>query len=97
MDIKDVEDLAELAKLELTQEEKEKILSDMGGILAYVKQIEDVDLPAQAGVGEMDVEYEHRNIWREDEVVESDDSSDDLVTKQFPDSQDNFVKVKKIL
>lgn len=97
MDIKDVEDLAELAKLELTQEEKEKILSDMGGILAYVKIIEDVDLPMQTGVEETDVEYEHRNIWREDEPVESDDSSYDLITKQFPDSQDNFVKVKKIL
>ncbi len=97
MDIKDVEDLAELAKLELTQEEKEKILSDMGGILAYVKQIEDVDLPMQPGVGEMDVEYEHRNIWREDDVSESDDSSCNLIIKQFPDSQDNFVKVKKIL
>lgn len=91
MNIKDVDNLAELAKLELTQEEKEKILSDMGSILAYVKQIEDVE------VGEMDVDYEHRNIWREDELMEKNDSSYDLVTKQFPDSLDNFVKVKKIL
>lgn len=91
MNIQDVDNLAELAKLELMQEEKEKILSDMGGILSYVKQIEDVE------VGEMDVEYEHRNICREDEVVVNNDSSYDLVTKQFPESQDNFVKVKKIL
>ena len=90
MNLKDVENLAELAKLELTQEEKEKILHDMEGILAYVKQIEDVEVP------EIQVEYSHRNAWREDEFFLG--SFDrDMILGQFPDSQDNFVKVKKIL
>ena len=49
MTIEDVENLAELAKLELTDNEKEKILKDMEGILSYVKQIEEVNLPIEAG------------------------------------------------
>ena len=49
MEIKDIEKLAELAKIELTQEEKEHLLSDMESSLGYVKQIQEVDLPAQAG------------------------------------------------
>ena len=39
MEIKDVEKLAELAKIELSEEEKVKLLADMQGILDYVKQI----------------------------------------------------------
>lgn len=95
MEIKDVEALAELSKLELTQEEKEKILSDMEGILAYIKQIEEVDLPAQAGVPDM--KHENHNSWREDMVREEKDFSLELIAEQFPDSKDGFVKVKKIL
>ncbi|MEK7588955.1 MAG: Asp-tRNA(Asn)/Glu-tRNA(Gln) amidotransferase subunit GatC [Patescibacteria group bacterium] len=90
MELKDIENLAELAKIELTQEEKEKILADMDGILAYVKQIEDIDVP------EVEIEYEHRNAWREDEVEERDFDVVGILS-QFPNSQDNFVKVKKIL
>ncbi len=90
MDIKDVENLAELSKIELTQEEKEGLLKDMEGILAYVKQIQDIDVP------DIEPEYEHRNIWREDEFVER-DFSIQIIKDQFPDSQDGFVKVKKIL
>ena len=92
MEIKDVEALAELAKLELNQEEKEKILSDMEGILDYIKQIEEVDLPE-----EEDIKYENFNAWREDDVRQEKDFSPELISNQFPDSQNGFVKVKKII
>jgi|SRR3989344_117779 len=90
MDIKDVENLAELARIDLSREEKEKILKDMGGILDYVKQIEEVkieDIKSEIGL---------QNIWREDELV-SREFSRELIIGQFPDSQDGFLKVKKIL
>lgn len=90
MEIKDVEHLAELAKIELSQSEKEQILKDMDGILAYVKQIEDVE------VEDIIPEYNHKNEWRED-VLDQKDFDMNLIVKQFPDSHDNFVKVKKIL
>ncbi len=90
MEIKDVEALAELAKIELTQDEKEAILKDMGGILAYVKVIEKVELDEEEPV------YTLENRWRED-VAEDRDFSHELIVKQFPDSQDGFLKVKKIL
>ncbi len=99
MTIEDVENLAELAKLELTDNEKEKILKDMEGILSYVKQIEEVNLPIEAGARDIEQEYLNRNVWRED-VVRSEDVDMflyDLIIKQFPDSQNGFVKVKKIL
>ena len=90
MELKDVEKLAELAKIELNEGEKEKLLSDMESILSYVKQIEKVE------VEDEEVEYLNKNIWREDEI-KTQIFSRDLIIGQFPDSQDGFVKVKKIL
>jgi len=90
MNIKDVENLAELAKIELTDEEKKSLLSDMEGILGYVRQIESVE------VGETEKDHKLYNVWREDEVTPS-EFSKELILKQFPDLQDGFLKVKKIL
>lgn len=90
MEIKDVENLSELAKLELSDVEKEKILSDMEGILAYVKQIEEVEVP------NYDEDFIHKNAFREDEISENYPDKD-IIKKQFPDNYDSFVKVKKIL
>lgn len=90
MDIKDVENLAELAKLELSIDEKKSLLKDMEGILDYVKQIETVK------VDDIASEYNLKNVWREDQI-ETREFSKELITSQFPDSQDGFLKVKKIL
>ncbi len=90
MDIKDIENLAELAKIELTEDEKKSLLKDLDGILDYVKQIGEVK------VGDIEAEYRSKNVWREDKLEER-EFSKDLILKQFPDSQDGFLKVKKIL
>lgn len=90
MEIRDIEKLAELAKIELNDKEKQQLLADLGNILDYVKQIESVE------VKDIEPEYQNKNIWREDEFKYS-IFSRDLILKQFPDSQDNFVKTKKIL
>jgi aspartyl-tRNA(Asn)/glutamyl-tRNA(Gln) amidotransferase subunit C len=91
MDIKDVENLAELARIDLSEEEKTQALKDMERILGYVKQIEEVKVPE-----DILKEYSLKNVWREDEV-KSWDFSIELIKEQFPDSQDDFLKVKKIL
>lgn len=90
MEIKDVEKLAELSRLELTEEEKKELLKDMDSILAYVKMIE------EAKIDDSKVEYDNYNVWREDEEKDR-DFSKDLIVGQFPESKDGFLKVKKIL
>lgn len=91
MDIKDVENLANLARIELSEEEKKDLLRDMDSILGYVKKI-DVPVPdVDSGV-----ESEGHNIWRED-IIERREFSKELIIGQFPDAQDGFLKVKKIL
>ena len=90
MEIKDIEKLADLAKIELTDSEKESLVKDLDSVLDYVKQIESVE------VENIEPEYLNKNIWREDEKKDS-VFSRDLIINQFPDAQDGFVKVKKIL
>jgi aspartyl-tRNA(Asn)/glutamyl-tRNA(Gln) amidotransferase subunit C len=103
MNIRDVENLAELAKIELSEEEKGAVLKDMEGILAYVQVIEKVEVPEVAPV------YNQKNIWREDEAQTA-VFSKDLILQQFPEAQPArphdssgaggdgiFLKVKKIL
>ena len=73
------------------------MLLDLDGILGYVKQVEAVEIPIKKNaLGNDKSEYINKNVWREDEVKQSVFSSD-LIISQFPDAQDDFVKVKKIL
>lgn len=90
MELKDVENLSELAKIELTEEEKKGLMKDLDSILGYIKQISEVD------VRDIEPKNENRNVWRED-ILEERDFSAQIIKKQFPDSQDSFVKVKKIM
>ena len=60
MQIKDIENLAELAKIELNDTEKQVLLKDMDGILAYVKQVEELKIP------DTKTNFSLYNTWRED-------------------------------
>ena len=90
MEIKDVENLAELARMDLTEEEKKQLLEDMDGILGYIKSIENAD------VSDVEVKYDQSNVWREDELL-SEESSREEIINQFPNKQGDYLKVKKIL
>ncbi len=90
MNIKDVEALANLARIELGEDEKKSILSDMESILGYVEVIK------KAETNDKEENYKIHNVWREDKE-DSRVFSRDEITGQFPDAKDGFLKVKKIL
>jgi len=90
MEIKDVEVLAELARIELSEDEKKEILADMESILGYVKQVEEAEVENVA------IKNDLYNVWRED-TIKPREFDDRLIKDQFPDSEDGFLKVKKIL
>ncbi len=93
LEIKDVEKLAKLARIELTQEEKEKLLKEVDPILDYVNQLKEV----VSAIGEEKKAGELRNVAREDEnPTETGINTKDIVA-DMPDSQNNYLKVEKIL
>ncbi len=92
MEIKDIEHLAHLARIDIDASEKEALLSDMKSILGYIDTISEVD------TSNVDLTLpDHRNIMRDDVVMNETGTNTDAIMKNAPDSQDGFVKVKKIL
>lgn len=92
MELEDIEKLAELSRIEMSQEEKEKILGEMGSILGFIDQIQD----AKVDITEREA-GDVRNIMREDENPhESGEYTEDIL-KEAPKVRDGYVEVKKIL
>lgn len=89
--VKDVEHVAKLARLELTEEEKEKFTSQLGDVLKYVEQMNEVDT---SDVVPMSHAIDFVNVMREDEI-KYEQTKDELM-KNAPDSEDGFFKVPKI-
>ena len=93
LEIKDIEKLAKLARIQLTQEEMEKLLKEVEPILGYVAQLKEV----VASIGEEKKAGELRNVMRNDENPTVTSSNTKAIVDNMPDSQDNYLKVEKIL
>ncbi len=79
-----------LAKLELSGEEKEAAKKDMGRMLDYIDQLNELDT---SGVEPMSHVFTMRNVFREDVVTNGDGSEDAL--KNAPEQKDNMYVVPK--
>ena len=89
--VKDVEHVAKLARLELTEEEKEKFAGQLGDVLKYVEQMNEVDT---SNVEPMSHAVDFVNVMRED-LVNYEQTKSELM-KNAPDEEDGFFKVPKI-
>ncbi|MCI5994825.1 MAG: Asp-tRNA(Asn)/Glu-tRNA(Gln) amidotransferase subunit GatC [Blautia sp.] len=72
-----------LAKLELSDEEKEEAKKDMGRMLDYIDKLNELDT---SGVEPMSFVFPVNNVFREDVVVNGDDRENML--KNAPDQKD---------
>ena len=89
--IKDVEHVAKLARLELTEEEKEKFTGQLGAVLEYVNQMNEVDT---SDVEPMAHAIDFSNVMREDKVVY--EQTKEELMKNAPYEEDGFFRVPKI-
>lgn len=89
--VKDVEHVAKLARLELTEEEKVKFTSQLGDVLKYVEQMNEVDT---TNVEPMAHAVDFVNVMREDKVTY--EQTKEELMKNAPDKEDGFFKVPKI-
>jgi aspartyl/glutamyl-tRNA(Asn/Gln) amidotransferase C subunit len=93
LEIKDIEKLSKLSRIDLNEEQKSLFLKGLGAILVYVDQIKN----AVAEVGEERKVPELRNVSRQDEPTDKSGDFTDAIVAEFPDKKDNYLKVKKIL
>ncbi len=88
----EVEHVAELARLELTPEEKERFSAQLNEILTYVDKLNELDT---AQVEPTSHVIPMANVWRDDEVRPSLDR--ELVLQNAPDASHFFFKVPRII
>ncbi len=97
----DLEHLAKLARIKLTEEDKKSLVKEFDSILTYVDQLKkvDVSMDAEGRVGAV------KNVMREDLVRRSEVASATLrrtdereaLLDEAPHRVDDFIAVKKII
>ena len=92
MTIDDVNKLAALARMDMSDSEKQDFLSSLESILSYVGQITEVAAEkTEKKVGEI------YNIVREDENPREPGTYTERVLAEAPDAEHGYFKVKKIM
>ncbi|MBD5088750.1 MAG: Asp-tRNA(Asn)/Glu-tRNA(Gln) amidotransferase subunit GatC [Clostridiales bacterium] len=79
-----------LAKLELSEEEKEQAKKDMGSMLDYIDKLNELDTSA---VKPMSHVFPVHNVFREDVVVNGDDREN--ILKNAPEQKKGSFEVPK--
>ena len=90
--MKEVEHVARLARLELTDEEKERMRAQLDSILTYIDKLNELDTSAVEPTSHV---LPMMNIFRDDEVRPS--LSQEEALANAPDRQDLFFRVPRIL
>lgn len=88
----EIENLANLSRLHITEKEIEELQKDFGAILEYVGQIQD------AGDSAAEVSP-HRNVMREDIERNTDllSGKQEKILASAPKREDNYIVVRKII
>ncbi len=89
----DVRKLAALARIEIADAELEKFTSEFDAILAYVGQLEKLDLP----IGAERVMPPLRNVMRADEHPYAPGTYTEKLAAQFPEREGDNLIVKQII
>lgn len=89
----EIKHLAELSRLELSENELEMYAKDIPEILGYVDKLKEVSTSDSERVESASV----RNVFREDDSEQESGIHTENILNEAPDTKDGFVKVKKIL
>src|SRR3954469_1086904 len=93
IEVKDVEKLAQLARIKLDEDEKKSLTKEIDSILNYVDQIKKatVDMDYTPAPGAV------YNIAREDVSMTTSPEDRERLLKEAPQREGDFIAVKKII
>jgi aspartyl-tRNA(Asn)/glutamyl-tRNA(Gln) amidotransferase subunit C len=89
----DVQHLAQLSNLQLGDEEAARLQTDIGTILSYIQQLDELDT---TGVEPTYQVTGLENVWRDDAVIDDNVTREQLLALS-PEAANNQVKVPKVL
>jgi len=92
--LQEVEHIAELARIELTKEEKEKFSDELSDVLGYVEQLQEVDTKNVEPISQITGLV---NIVRKDIAENCGEDARKIMISNFPEEKNKYVKVKQIL
>ena len=90
--IKDVEHIAELARLRFNEKELDNFTLQLNEILSYVEKLNELDTE---NVEPLSHPVENSNVFRDDEVKPS--VKRDEALRNAPEKDDSFFKVPKVI
>ncbi len=89
----DVKKIANLARIEISEEEADKYSTELSAVLGFVEKLN------EANTGNIEP-ISHitgaKNILREDKVIEYSDETKENIISNFPEKKDRFDKVKAV-
>jgi len=88
----DILKLADLARLELSEDELVAAEREVGAVLGYVERLKDVDTD---GVEPMTMPAKAEG-WRVDEAFPCDDATRELILSNFPARKDDLLKTPAV-
>ena len=95
IEIKDIEKLAELSRINVSDEEKKTFLKDIESILSYVDQIKTVVGGADMTMSRQETKL--TNVFREDKDCHDLGQFTEALIESAPEKENGYIKVKKIL
>jgi len=89
-----VQHIADLARIELTEKEKEKYTEELSAVLGFIERLSEVNtdniIPTSQVTGLV-------NVVREDEVENCDPGTRKKILEAAPMREGNYIKVKAVL
>jgi len=91
--VKELEHLAQLARIELTEADKKSLAKEFDSILGYVDQLKkvEVSMDAEGRVGAV------KNAMRPDLVEDTTSEDREALLNEAPDREGDFIAVKKMI
>ena len=97
MDIEIIKQLADKARVDMSEDEMKEIGDSFGPILSYVGNIKEVSGSIDEDALYQEVSDEPTNILREDIVTNKTGEYTEKILKQAPSTENGYLKVKQIL
>ncbi|MCX6763048.1 MAG: Asp-tRNA(Asn)/Glu-tRNA(Gln) amidotransferase subunit GatC [Candidatus Moranbacteria bacterium] len=90
---KEVQKIANLARIEISEEEADKYSTELSDILGFVEKLNEANTEKIEPIAHI---TGAKNVTREDKVVEYSDETKENIANNFPEKKDRFNKVKAV-
>jgi len=90
----EIQGIAKLARLDLTEAELEKYGGQLSAVLSYINQLKEVDVKGVEPTAQV---TGLENVLREDEVKNWDKKEIEEALKDAPEREGRFIKVKRVI